>query len=211
MKTASIVKDAMILTIITLVAGLALGYVYEITKSRIEAANQAAIEEAYHNVFEEAETFTEIPDFDEEAASEYIHNQDTGNANVDFSDVDIDNAVEAEDSSGEDLGYVITTTSHKGYGGDITLSVGITMDGNMNGYSITDISETPGLGMKSTEEKFKSQFDDIEVGTYEVTKTTAGENQIEAISGATITSRAVTNSVDAAMAYFEELTGGEGE
>ncbi|MBO6214855.1 MAG: FMN-binding protein, partial [Lachnospiraceae bacterium] len=95
-----------------------------------------------------------------------------------------------------------------GYGGDITFSVGITNEGVINGYSITAISETAGLGMKATEDKFSSQFRGIPVGTYEVTKASAGENEIEAISGATITSRAMTYGVDAAVSYFEFITGG---
>ena len=103
-------------------------------------------------------------------------------------------------------------TSHAGYGGDITFSMGITNDGVMNGYSITDISETAGLGMKAKEEKFMSEFMGIPVGSYEVTKTSpAGEFEIEAISGATITSRAMTGAVDAGMAYFQSLEGDGGE
>ncbi len=202
MEKGSILKDAMILTIITLVSGLALGFVYELTKSNIEAANQAAVQAAYEEVFPDAESFKDVEDFDSEAVSEEIHDVKTEDPTVDFTDVDIDNVSTAESSDGKVLGYVITTTSHAGYGGDLTMSIGITIEGNVNGYSITTINETPGLGMKALEDDYKDQFNDIPVGSYEVTKGDAGEEEIEAISGATITSRATTNSVDAAMSYF---------
>ena len=196
--SGSLVKDALILAAITLVAGLMLGLVYEITKAPIAAANEAATQAAYREVFADATAFTELEPSAAEPATEFIHSQG-------YEKVDIDNVLMAVDSSNVTLGYVITLTSHEGYGGDITFSMGITNEGVMNGYSITDISETAGLGMKAREEKFMSQFKNIPVGEYSVTKTSpAGEFEIEAISGATITSRAVTNAVDAGMAYFNE-------
>ncbi len=208
-KNSSLVKDALILAVITLVAGLMLGLVYEITKAPIAAANEAATQAAYREVFADADSFVELEPSQAEPATEYIHS-------LGYDKVDIINVLMATDADKVTLGYVITLTSHEGYGGDITFSMGVTNEGVMNGYSITDISETAGLGMKSKEEKFMSQFRNIPVGEYSVTKTSpAGEFEIEAISGATITSRAVTNAVDAGMAYFNEYCavgndGGEG-
>ncbi len=195
-KSSSLVKDALILAAITLVAGVLLGLVYEITKAPIAAANEAATQAAYREVFADADSFIELEPSEAEPATEFIHSQG-------YEKVDIDNVLMAVDAGKVTLGYVITLTSHEGYGGDITFSMGITNEGTMNGYSITDISETAGLGMKSKEEKFMSQFRGIPVGEYSVTKSSpAGEFEIEAISGATITSRAMTNAVDAGMAYF---------
>ena len=104
---------------------------------------------------------------------------------------------------------MVTDTSHAGYGGDITFSVGITNEGVVNGYSITDISETAGLGMKAKESDFYSQFENKAVESLEVVKgSAASDNQIEAISGATITSRAMTNGVNVCLAYFRTIEGG---
>lgn len=205
MKGNSIFKDTFILTVITLVAGLALGGVQYITAAPIEKANKAALEEAYKSVFPSAASFEDYADFDEAAANEVVRASDVG------TDADITAASVAKDSSGTDIGYVFTVTTHKGYGGDITLTVGVDSSTNkMNGYSITDIGETPGLGMKSTEEKFMSEFKDLsmETATYTVTKSSpAGDDEIEAISGATITSRAVTNAVNAVMYYYRQIQG----
>ena len=199
----SILKDTLILTAITLVAGLALGAVQYITAAPIEKANKAALEEAYKSVFPDAASFEDYADFDEAAVNEYVHSTDVG------TDDDITAISVAKDASGSDIGYVFTVVTHKGYGGDITLTVGIdSASGTMNGYSITDIGETPGLGMKSTEEKFMSEFRGIpmDISSYTVTKSSpAGDGEIEAISGATITSRAVTNAVNAVMHYYQVM------
>ncbi len=199
----ALVKDALILTAITLVAGLCLGFVYEITKEPIEKAQEQATQDSYKAVFAEADSFVELDGFDSEAATAYV-------ADAGYSDDSIDNVVVAQDASGATLGYVITVTTSAGYGGDITFSVGITTDGVLNGYSITDISETAGLGMKAKESKFMSQFEGITAQILEVTKTGAtDETEIDAISGATITSKAVTYGVDAAIVYFNYIAGGD--
>ncbi len=199
---SGLVKDALILTAITLVSGLALGAVHAITAEPIAAAQEATVQAAYREVFSDADSFTELEGFDAEAATALV--QEAG-----YTDDDIDGCMVAADASGETLGYVITVTSHAGYGGDITLSMGVTVDGIMNGYSITDISETAGLGMKSKESKFMDQFKDIAVAVLSVTKSTAADDtEIEAISGATITSRAVTGAVNAGFVYFESVNGG---
>ena len=199
-----IVKDALILTAITLISGCLLGLVYEITKNPIAKAQYNAQQKAYQAVFEEAESFEDYEGFEEAEAAEVVagsgHTENT-----------INGVVEAKDASGNTLGYVITLTSHAGYGGDITFSVGITKEGVVNGYSITSIGETAGLGMKAKEEKFSSQFREKNADSLEVVKgTVANENQIEAISGATITSKAMTNGVNAALAYFRAISEGGG-
>ena len=196
-----LIKDALVLTMITLVAGLALGFVSEITKEPIAKAEADALAKAFQSVFSDAKTFEPLEGFDTDAATKVA--KDAGYEADDITDCQV-----AKDDKGETLGYVISVTTHDGYGGPISFSMGVTKDGNMNGYSITSIDETPGLGMKSTEGAFSGQFKDIPVGTYEVTKSSpAGENEIEAISGATITSRSVTNGVNAGMAYFGTLEG----
>ena len=83
------------------------------------------------------------------------------------------------------------------------ISVGVTSDGALTGVGFLTLSETPGLGMKAQEPEFKNQFPGKSIAdVFEVTKTTASaDNQVQAISGATITSSAVTGALNAA-AYF---------
>ena len=118
----------------------------------------------------------------------------------------------AEDGAGNVLGYVITVNDHEGYGGDIEFMMGVRNDGTLNGISLLAISETAGLGMRA-EEVLKPQFADKNAESFEYVKTgAAGENQIDAISGATITTHAVTNGVNAGLYYFREvlMEGGDG-
>ena len=117
--------------------------------------------------------------------------------------------MEAKDASGETLGYAINLTTSEGYGGDITFSMGVREDGTLNGISILTISETAGLGMNATKDEFKNQFQNKQAEAFEVTKTGAtADNQINAISGATITSNAVTKGVNSGLCAFEYVKEG---
>ncbi len=196
-----IVHDALILTAFTVVLGLILGLVHEITKAPIEAANLATTQAAYQKVFEDADSFQAVDGFDKDAATEAVVAQG-------FAD-SVDDAQEALDASGNVIGYVITVTAKDASQANISFSVGIQNDGTVNGYSITSISETPGLGMKVEEESFYSQFQNKKVDSFEVVKQApSSDNQIESISGATISSRAMANGVNAALAYFNSELGG---
>ena len=201
MKTKKIVHDALILTAFTLVLGFLLGLVYEITKQPIADANAAAAQEAYKAVFADADSFEALDGFDKNAATEEV-------IAAGYED-SIDDVQVAKDASGSEIVYVVTVTAKDGSQSTITFSVGIQNDGTVNGYSVTSISETPGLGMKVEDEDFYSQFQGKLVDTFSVVKNTpAADNEIEAISGATISSRAVTNGVNAALTYFRSELGG---
>ena len=122
---------------------------------------------------------------------------------------EIDDVQVAEDGSGNPLGYVITVTAKDGSQANITFSVGIANDGTVNGYSITSISETPGLGDKAKTEEFSGQFAGKQVDAFSVVKSApASDSEIEAISGATITSKAMTNGVNACITYFQNVLEG---
>lgn len=197
-----IVKNTLILTIITLVAGTLLGLVYEVTKAPIAKAQENAKQEAYKTVLADAAVFEEYADFNENEAAKVL--KEGGYTGDDITEVAV-----AKDENGEDVGYVVTVTSHEGYGGDIKISVGILSGGTVKGIEMLSISETAGLGMKSTEPAFKDQFKDKQVEKFSYTKTgEKGDDKIDALSGATITTNAVTNAVDSALVYFQNVLGG---
>ena len=201
MNTKKIVHDAIILTAFTVILGFLLGLVYEITKQPIADADAATAQAAYKQVFEDADSFEALEGFDKDAATEEV-------VAAGYTD-SIDDIQVAKDASGETLGYVVTVTAKDASQSTITFSVGIQNDGTVNGYSITDISETPGLGMKVEEEDFYSQFQGKLVDTFTVVKNTpAADDEIEAISGATISSKAMANGVNAALTYFRAELGG---
>ena len=113
--------DAFILLVITLVAGLCLGFVYEVTKGPIAAQKEKAKTEAYLEVFQEAASFEADPDF----SSDQIQNalNEAG-----LTEVSVQEVMLALDQNKTMLGYVVTVVSHEGYSGDITFSVGIKND-----------------------------------------------------------------------------------
>lgn len=197
-----IVHDALVLFAFTVILGLLLAVVYGITKAPIEKVNYEKTQAAYKQVFEDADSFEAYADFDADAANDLV-------AENGYSD-EIEDVQVAEDASGNTLGYVITVTAKDASQSTITFSVGIQADGTVNGYSITDISETPGLGMKAQEEDFYSQFEGKQVDSFTVVKSTpTADNEIESISGSTITSKAMANGVNACLVYFQNvLTGG---
>lgn len=201
MNTKKIVHDAVILTAFTLVLGFLLGLVYEITKDPIAAAEAETAQAAYKEVFADADSFEALEGFDKNAATEAV-------VAAGYADA-IDDIQVAMDASGSELGYVITVTAKDASQSTITFSVGIQNDGTVNGYSVTSIAETPGLGMKVVEESFYSQFQGKLVDTFNVVKSApASDEEIEAISGATISSRAIANGVNAALTYFRSELGG---
>ena len=162
-------------------------------------------EEAYKAVFEDASSFSEYSLDDTNQAEDLVaYLNDNG-----FTAQTIDEIMVAEDASGETLGYAFTVTDSEGYGGDIQFAMGVQNDGTLNGISILSISETAGLGMKATTDSFKDQFKNKNVEKFTYTKTgSTSDDQIDAISGATITTNAMTNGVNAGLCAFRYVEGG---
>ena len=188
-----IIKNTIILTVITLVSGLLLGLAYEVTKDPIAQSEENAKREAWQAVFPDADlTAFEETDVDTDVADQVI------------ADLGIDATIdEVCTVDGGDTGYVITATDSEGYGGDIQVVVGITADGTVSGISFLSISETAGLGMNAQNESFYGQYVGVQTDHFYVSKDGGEGEPIDAISGATITSRAVTGVVNAALGYFQ--------
>ncbi|MBQ9437570.1 MAG: RnfABCDGE type electron transport complex subunit G [Lachnospiraceae bacterium] len=194
----AMMKDAGILFAITLIAGLLLGLVNMVTAAPIKEQEELARVSAFQEVFADAVDF---PSVDADGATSVIL--------ADFPMQQIDEVVEAKDASGNTLGYVVTVTTKEGYGGNIQFALGIRNDGTLNGMSILSIAETAGLGMRA-DEVLKPQFagKNVETFTYVKGGAASGDDQINAISGATITTNAVTNGVNAGLFYFREVLQG---
>ncbi|ATW25901.1 RnfABCDGE type electron transport complex subunit G [Candidatus Formimonas warabiya] len=107
---------------------------------------------------------------------------------------------------GEEIAYVVPGES-KGYGGKIEMLVAVTPDGKVIDYNIIKMNETPGLGDKGAKEPFKTQFAGKAAEQLEVTKDPSNQENIQALTGATITSRAVTKGVRDAVEEVTEFTG----
>lgn len=194
----SMIKDAVILFAITLISGLLLGVVYEVTKEPIAVQKALKKNKACKEVFQDALNFETLE----------LSAPETGEK----AEATINEVSKAVAEDGTVLGYVLDVTTHEGYNGDIQFTMGIRMDGTVNGISLLSIAETPGLGMKA-EEVLKPQFAEKNVSLFTYTKTGAmSPDQIDAISGATVTTNAMVNGVNAGLEFFKtELGGGANE
>ena len=189
-------KDALILFAITLVSGLCLGVVYDVTKAPIEAATIAANNATYKQVLPEAESFDDV-----EGSTEKIAETADEIANLGFGGVAIESVLEAKDASV--VGHVINSLSNDSYGGAVKLSIGFDADGTITGVGIRETSDTPGLGLKAKDDDYRNQYVGKNCESLSVTKSgSASDTEINAISGATITSNATTNAVNAALYYL---------
>ena len=203
-----IIKDACILFAITLVAGIVLGAVYNITKGPIAEQNEKAKQTAYREVLSDADSFEAIDSEKYSEANLAALVSGLKDTEEDFSKDEVTDVV-AGVKNGKIVGFVITVVAGDGYGGDIKFSTGISSDGKYMGTSILSISETAGLGMKAKNPDFQDQFKDKNVEKFEYTKTGAtSDDQIDAISGATITTNAMTNGVNAGLCAFRYVEGG---
>ncbi|MDF1616333.1 RnfABCDGE type electron transport complex subunit G [Petrocella sp. FN5] len=186
-QSDNIIKNAMILFMITVIAGTLLGLTYEVTKEPIRIQQERLKNNALKAVVFEATEFSLI-DLEEGSSEQGI---------VNLYEATKDGAI---------IGYAFEMTATEGYGGNIALMVGIGMDDQILGVDVIRHNETPGLGAKITELAFKSEFEGQPVAPLTVIKgaPTGNPGDITSISGATITSVSVTNAVNVATQYFND-------
>ncbi len=189
-------KDAIVLFLITVVAACALGAVYEITKGPIEESKAKAKTEAYEKVFGEIPKMDEVDDCLLEDIAEKIAQE----GRLSGSKINEAYLVRGNEYGGSVDGIILSVTNSNGYGGDITIAMGVTCGGTLKGIEFLEISETAGLGMKAKEEKFLGQFRDVKTKSFSLPKAKLeGETEMDAVSSATITSKAVNRAVNAGL------------
>ena len=152
MKKGGFMKDAWILFAITLISGLLLGAVYQITKVPIQLAEAKESLHKYQIAYPDAVDFV----FDQAIQDQVAVSKETlKEQKPEYGNVAVSVALKAVDASGSVIGHIITASSDDSYGGTVKVSVGITNEGQITGVELLEISDTPGLGMKATEPAFK--------------------------------------------------------
>lgn len=185
MKKETPVKNALILCAITLVAGALLAFVNQLTIGPIEKAQLEEQAQAYVDVYPDAASFGAV-----EGAEDLLAGSEEQLSAAGITGISIDDMMTALDDSGNVVGYVLSATSGAGYGGDITVALGIDLSGTITGFSPLQHSETPGYGAKCEEEAYTSQFPGL-----------TSADQIDGIAGATYTSNAIQNAVAGALEF----------
>ena len=163
---------------ITLVTSFLRSIVYTVTKPTIDALNEQARQESMLAVMADATEFSEV-----------AYTETAGVTGVD-----------AAYNGSELLGYCVQTEP-AGFGGAISMMVGVSTDGTVTGVSILEHNETPGVGTNAMTEDFLAQYTG-RTGT--LTVKTGADTDIQHITGATVTSAAVTDGVNIALAFIAE-------
>lgn len=184
-----ILNLALILFTITAITALALSFVNAMTSSRIAQQRQLAVEQAMSTVLP-AESYEKL--------------------DIDALELDtvVGEVYVAKDASDAALGHCVKV-SPLGFGGEIQVVVGVDNENKVTGVDIVAMSETPGLGTKAKNAEFLNQFSDktgvIKVVTGEAS---AEDNEVSAITGATVTSKAVAAGIQAALDSANKIKGG---
>lgn len=173
------------LLVVSICSAASIGYVYQKTSEPIAKAKQAKIMTA---IKEMVGTFDNNPIEEKTAIS--------GN------DVELYPARE----NGTITSVAVKSFSNQGFGGKIELILGILMDGTVTGYKVTQQNETPGLGSQVTEEKFSSQFVGLNTHSNKFSLSKDG-GEIDAVTGATISSKAVIDAVQKAVSAYNNFAG----
>ena len=176
-----IVKPALVLFVVTLVAALCLGFVYEVTKEPIARQLEQALNASMSGILPQADTYAEVEGFE---PTEVLFNLTRGEAN------------------GETVGYIIGA-SKPGYSGGIYVLVGLDTEGVIQGITLLSHTETPGLGANAALPAFTDQF----IGGYGAMRTTRSPepelHEVSIITASTITTDSIVDAVNAALDYFE--------
>ena len=174
-----IAKLTITLLAITVVTSSPLSLVYTVTKPTIDALNEQTRQESMLAVMADATEFSEV---------QFTETTGVIGVNAAYNGTDL-------------LGYCVQVEPTSGFGGAISMMVGVSTDGAVTGVSILSHEETAGLGTKAMTEEFLGQY----VGrTGTLTVKTGADTDIQHISGATVTSSAVTDGVNIALAFIAE-------
>ncbi|WP_326512804.1 RnfABCDGE type electron transport complex subunit G [Clostridium intestinale] len=180
-------KLGIILAIITSIAGVLLGLANGVTKDAI-AENSKLNKEDLALIMPLA---TSVEETDKELEGNILE------------------ILEGKNGS-EEVGYLFKVNT-KGFHGPVDLMIGISNEGKTTGLKVISHSETPGLGAKIDEDKFKERFKNVPIdkGISMVKTTPTSENEVEGVTGATISSKAVGTAVNEAINYYRVNIQGE--
>lgn len=185
LNAKTVLAPAAVLLVICILVSAALAGTNLLTRDRIAEAAAQKAEESRMVVLPGAESF-------EERDGHYV----------------------GLDGSGNSVGYVFEAEG-KGYGGSVNVMTGISTDGSITGVVLLSHGETPGLGANAEKESFRDQYKgqpaaNLAGGISVVKFQTPKEGEIQAMTGATITSTAVTNAVNAAIEQYQNAYQSEG-
>ncbi len=216
-KKDTMMKDALILCAITLILGAILAGVYTVTKKPIEDAQAKTNNEACQKVVETGATVGDddaalVKEVNAYFAERDLSNQKTSEGDLLSVYVEVTQVHKVTDKDKKENGRVYLANAKKGYGGNISFALGVNGEGKVTGISITSESETAGLGANCENADWQKSFagkvlpSDPAQNMYNKNEET--DSQVQALSGATVTSRAITNAVKGILFASTSSEGG---
>ncbi len=189
-KASTFLSMTLTLFVTTLVAGISLGFINDITKGPKEQAKLDRKINALRNV---------LPEF---------NNNPVESVEL-FKSALAKDSVEIYTAFQDDLevGTAIVGSSEKGFSGLIKIMVGFNTDGSINNIAVLEQKETPGLGTKIKDEKFIRQFQGKHPSEFDL-KVKKDQGDVDALTGATITTRAFGEATQMAYEIFEARQSG---
>lgn len=184
-KESSLINMLLSLGIIAAISGVCLGAVFGITEPKIAAAKEAKKQAALGMV---------LPAFDRTEKQD-IPSPDDNSRNIE---------VYKAYSGDQLIGVAVNCYTMKGFSGQIDMMVGLLPDGTLNKVSVLKMNETPGLGTKMTDPSFASQFEGKHPDSFRMTVKKDG-GDVDAITSATISSRAYCDALDRAYKVFNQV------
>ena len=183
-----IIKPVAVLLAICIIIPLALSLTNRITKDKIAELDEKNSSETMASLIK-ADSFTEEGFKDGE--NEFTYNLAL--------------------KDGEIVGYIFKT-AEKGYGGDVSVMTAVNVDGTVKSVAVLDVSnETPGLGQNAAKESFYTQYEGKTSGISLLKNgADSAKNEVNAVTGATITSTAVNKAVNQALEQFKCVKSTEG-
>lgn len=185
-KASTFLNMTITLLIITAVAGISLGYINDVTKGPIEQAKLERTTNALKKV---------LADFNNDPIADVLMIPSEESADS--------IAVYPAYLDDSQSGVAVVGSSEKGYNGLIKILVGFNPDGTIKDIEVLEQKETPGLGTKIKGEKFRKQFWGKHPATFDL-RVKKDQGEVDALTGATITTRAFTEAVEQAYKGFEE-------
>ena len=216
-KKDTMMKDALILCAITLILGAILAGVYTVTKKPIEDAQAKTNNEACQKVVETGATVGDddaalVKEVNAYFAEHDLSNQKTSEGDLLSVYVEVTQVHKVTDKDKKENGRVYLANAKKGYGGNISLALGVNGEGKVTGISITSESETAGLGANCENADWQKSFAGKVLPSAPAqnmyNKNEETDSQVQALSGATVTSRAITNAVKGILFASTSSEGG---
>jgi len=195
---SEIIQPAMILFLVGLIVTTILAFVYQIANPLI------LVGEAQEKLLSLQKVLPNAENFEEEMSADALKNK---GFEIPDTIVSVYKGVSGDAVSG----YAVSVEP-KGYGGKINMIVGISSDGSVSGVTIVSMNETPGLGTKASDPNFIKQYQGVKPSdSLQVVKQGASKKgDVQALTGATVTSRAVTKGVSDAILIARKLIEKEG-